>query len=101
MGSGVLEVLVVEELVVQVEVALGQHLEEGLAVEVDLVVVFEGLVVYVRIGEAEFMGTYPLEMMSPFASLSRLVLTPWILMMSPHLMVSCYYDIRYLLINKL
>jgi hypothetical protein len=52
-GVEVLEVLVVEELVVEIEVALGEDLEEGLAVEVDLVVVLVGLVVDIGVGEAE------------------------------------------------
>jgi hypothetical protein len=95
-GGGVLEVLVVEELVVQVEVALGQDLEERLAVEVDLVVVLVGLVVDVRVRKTASPAKYPFEIIRPFASLSRTVLTPWIRMMSPHFIVSCYYDIRYL-----
>lgn len=85
----------------EVEVALGQHLEEGLAIKVDLVVVLIVLVVDIGICETKWAGKYPLEMMRPLAYLSRFVLTPWILMMSPHLMVYCYYDIRYLAINKL
>lgn len=101
MCACLLEVLIVEQLVVEVEVALGKHLEERLSVKVDLVVVLVGLIVDVGIGEAEWDWKYPLEMMRPLAYLSRLVLTPWILMMSPHLMVYCYYDIRYLAINKL
>jgi hypothetical protein len=86
---------------VEVEVALRKYLEEGLTIEIDLVVFFVVLVVYVWIGKAKYNRKYPLEMMRPFASLSRIVLTPCIRMMSPHLMVYCYSDIRYLLINKL
>lgn len=84
----------------EVEVAFGEDLEERLAVEVDLVVVLVGLVVDIGVGETACRRRYPLEMMSPLAYLSRTVLTPWMRMMSPHFIV-CYYDIRYLAINKL
>jgi hypothetical protein len=96
-----LQILIVLQLIVKVEVALGQYLEKRLAVEVDLVVVLIGLVVDIGVGEAALYVLYPLEMMSPLASLSRTVLTPWIRTMSPHFIVYCYYDIRYLAINKL
>ena len=43
---------IVEELVVEVEVAFGENLEEGLTVEVDLVIVLVGLVVDIGVGEA-------------------------------------------------
>ena len=49
---GVLGVFIVEELVVEVEVAFGENLEEGLTVEVDLVIVLVGLVVDIGVGEA-------------------------------------------------
>ena len=101
MTDTVLQILIVLQLVVKVEVALGQYLEKRLAVEVDLVVVLVGLVVDIRVSESAWCVAYPLEMMSPLASLSRTVLTPWIRTMSPHFIVYCYYDIRYLLINKL
>jgi hypothetical protein len=95
-SSELLEVLVIHELIVEVEVALGEDLEERLAVEVDFIVVLVGLVVDVGVGETGLGRVYPLEMIRPFAYLSRMVLTPWIRMISPHLMVYCYSDIRYL-----
>ena len=101
MHACLLEVLIVQQLIVEVKVALGQHLEETLAIKVNLVVVLVGLIVDIGICETKWQWWYPLDMMRPLAYLSWVVLTPWILMMSPHLMVYCYYDIRYLAINKL
>ena len=45
--------LVEEELVVEIEVAFGDDLEERLPVEIDLVIVIIGLVVDIGVGESE------------------------------------------------
>lgn len=89
-----LDFFVEEELVVEVEVALGDNLEEGLPVEVDFVIVIIGLVVDIGIGESAWLMDYPFEMMSPFISFSGTVLTPCSRSTSPHLIFSWAYDIQ-------
>lgn len=49
MRREVQKVFVEEQLVVQIEVAFGEYLEEGLAVKIDLVVALVGLVVDVGV----------------------------------------------------
>jgi hypothetical protein len=80
------DVGVVDEFVVDVEVAGRHDLEEGLAVEVDPVEAGVLLVVDVGVREAEWRRKYPLEMISPFEDCCRYLLrfTPWIRIMSPH-----------------
>jgi hypothetical protein len=51
---------------VDVEVAVGDNLEERLAVEVNRAEVLVLLVVDVGVCEAEWSNMYPLEMISPF-----------------------------------
>ena len=64
----------------------GEYLEEGLAIEVDLVEVGVFLVADAGVCESTWAGKYPLEVMSPLESACSLLLrfTPWMRMMSPH-----------------
>jgi len=78
----------------QIEVAFGHDLEERLAVEVDIFVLLVGLIVDVGVGESRWVRMYPLDMMSPLKPFSGIVLTPWILIISPHLIVYCSYDMQ-------
>ena len=89
----ILQVLV-EKLVMEIEVAFGKDLKERFAIEVYVLVLLVGLVVDVGICEAELWRRYPLDMISPLHSLPAIVLTPWILMMSPHFIVYCSYDMQ-------
>jgi hypothetical protein len=72
----------------EIEVAFRNDLEERFSVEVDFVVVAIGLIVDIRIGESRSKERYPLEMIRPFISLSRIVLTPCRRRMSPHFIFS-------------
>ena len=89
----ILQVLV-KKLVMEIEVAFGKDLKERFAIEVYVLVLLVGLVVDVGICEAELWRRYPLDMISPLHSLPAIVLTPWILMMSPHFIVYCSYDMQ-------
>ncbi len=60
----------------EVEVALGNDLEQRFAIKIDLVVLRVGLIVDVRVSESEWTSLYPFEMMSPLAYLPGTVLTP-------------------------
>lgn len=71
-----LDLLVEEQLVVEIEVTLGNYLEERFAVEIDLVVVRVGLVVDIWVGESACTNMYPFEIISPLSSLPGTVLTP-------------------------
>ena len=86
--------LVEEELIVEIEVAFGDDLEERLPVEIDFVVVIIGLVVDIGVGESEWEQGYPLDMISPFIYLPGTVLTPCNLRISPHFIFSCASDIK-------
>jgi hypothetical protein len=92
---------VVDEFIVDVEVAGRHDLVEGLAVEVDLVEGGVFLVVDVGVCEAESVRNYPFEMMSPFEDCCRYLLrfTPWIRIMSPHF--SMFWPSPGIYLNKL
>ena len=78
----------------EIEVAFGDNLEEGLSVEIDFVVVMIGLVVDTGVGESEWEWRYPLDMISPFIYLPGTVLTPCNRRISPHFIFSCASDIK-------
>lgn len=101
LGSGfesiplfLLDTLIEKQLVVEIEVAFRHDLEQRFAIKVDVGVLLVGLVVDVWVRETKSPAMYPLDMMRPLHSFPAIVLTPWIRMMSPHLIVYCSYDIQ-------